>query len=59
MKTQWTNPIDWSHDWRDRSYAVPAGGVFGTGATDLFCQGVAKGSKGLVRSCSGTRPRRC
>ena len=30
------------------SYAVPAGGVFGTGATDFFCSGVAKGSKGLV-----------
>ena len=48
MKSQWTNPIDWSQGWRDRSYAVPAGGVFGTGATDLFCNGVAKGSKGLA-----------
>ena len=27
---------------------MPAGGVFGTGATDLFCSGVAKGSKALV-----------
>jgi hypothetical protein len=27
---------------------VPAGGIAGTGATDLFCSGVAKGSKGLV-----------
>ena len=27
---------------------MPAGGVFGTGATDLFCSGVAKGSKGLA-----------
>lgn len=27
---------------------MPAGGVFGTGATDLFCSGVAKGSQGLV-----------
>ena len=48
MKTQWTNPIAWSHDWRDRSYAVPVGGVFGTGATDLFCQGVEKGSRGVA-----------
>ncbi len=48
MKDQWTHPIEWSRDWRDQGYAVPAGGVFGTGATDLFCSGVAKGSKGLV-----------
>ena len=48
LKTQWTHPIEWSQDWRDRGYAVPAGGVFGTGATDLFCTGVADGSKGLV-----------
>ena len=48
MKRQWTHPIEWSQDWRDRGYAVPAAGVFGTGATDLFCNGVAKGSKALV-----------
>ncbi len=48
MKTQWTHPIEWAQDWRDRSYAVPAGGIFGTGATDLFCSGVATGSKALV-----------
>ena len=48
MKTQWRSPIEWSQHWRDTSYAVPAGGLFGTGATDLFCSGVAKGSKGLV-----------
>ena len=48
MKDQWTHPIEWSQDWRDQGYAVPAGGVFGTGATDLFCGGVAKGSKALV-----------
>jgi hypothetical protein len=48
LKTQWTHPIEWSRDWRDQGYAVPAGGVFGTGATDLFCTGVAAGSKGLV-----------
>ena len=48
MKDQWTHPIEWSRGWRDRGYAVPAGGIFGTGATDLFCSGVAKGSKGLV-----------
>jgi hypothetical protein len=48
MKDQWRYPIEWSTHWRDTSYAVPAGGLFGTGATDLFCSGVAKGSKGLV-----------
>jgi hypothetical protein len=37
LKTQWTEPITWSEDWRDRSYAVPAGGALGTGATDFFC----------------------
>ena len=29
LKTQWTEPVTWSEDWRDRSYAVPAGGAFG------------------------------
>ena len=48
MKDQWTHPIEWSQGWRERGYAVPAGGIFGTSATDLFCSGVAKGSKGLV-----------
>ena len=48
LKSQWTHPIEWSQDWRDQGYAVPAGGFFGTGATDLFCTGVAVGSKGLV-----------
>jgi hypothetical protein len=49
QKTQWTAPIEWADGWRDRSYAVPTGGVFGTGATDLFCSGVARGSKALVQ----------
>ena len=48
MKDQWRHPIEWSRDWRDQGYAVPTGGILGTGATDLFCSGVAKGSKGLV-----------
>jgi hypothetical protein len=48
LKTQWTQPISWSEGWRERSYAVPTGGLFGTGATDLFCTGVEKGSRGLV-----------
>ena len=48
MKSQWTRPIEWSEGWRDVSYAVPTGGLFGTGATDLFCSGVEKGSRGLI-----------
>jgi hypothetical protein len=48
LKTQWPRPIEWSKDWRDRSYAVPTAGVLGTGATDLFCSGVAAGSRALV-----------
>ncbi len=49
LKTQWTEPITWSDGWRTRSYAVPTGGVFGTSATDFFCQAVATGSRALVR----------
>jgi hypothetical protein len=48
LKSQWTQPISWSEGWRERSYAVPTGGVFGTAATDLFCAGVEKGSRGLI-----------
>ena len=48
LKTQWTQPITWAQSWRTRSYAVPAGGVLGTGATDFFCRGVATVSRGLV-----------
>ncbi len=48
LKDQWAHPIEWSASWRDRGYAIPTAGLFGTGATDLFCTGVATGSKGLV-----------
>ena len=48
LKTQWTHPIEWSHGWRNRSYAVPTGGILGTGATDFFCTAVTTGSRGLV-----------
>jgi hypothetical protein len=48
LKTQWTQPITWSEGWRDRSYAVPTAGLFGTGATDFFCTAVERGSRGLV-----------
>ena len=49
LKRQWTEPVTWSENWRPRAYAVPASGVFGTGATDFFCQAVESGSRGLVR----------
>jgi hypothetical protein len=48
LKTQWDHPIEWSHSWRNRSYAVPTSGVLGTGATDFFCAAVTTGSRGLV-----------
>jgi hypothetical protein len=50
LKTQWTEPITWAEDWRDRSYAVPAGGAFGTDATDFFCGAVAAGSNFVLRA---------
>jgi hypothetical protein len=49
MKRQWTEPISWSEGWRPRSYAVPAAGVLGTGATDFFCGAVGRGSSALVQ----------
>jgi hypothetical protein len=49
LKDQWIAPIEWSQGWRDRSYAVPAGGLFGTAATDFFCVAVERGSRGLVQ----------
>jgi hypothetical protein len=48
LKEQWAAPLEWAEGWRDRSYAVPTGGILGTGATDLFCAGVEKGSAGLT-----------
>jgi hypothetical protein len=49
LKRQWTEPIGWAEGWRSRSYAVPTGGVFGTGATDFFCSAVETGSRGLIQ----------
>jgi hypothetical protein len=45
LKSQWPEPIRWSEGWRDRSYAVPAGGALGTSATDFFCSAVGSGSE--------------
>jgi hypothetical protein len=49
LKDQWTHPIDWSQDWRVRSYTVPGGTVFGRSATGFFCGAVEQGSRSLVR----------
>jgi hypothetical protein len=49
LKDQWTHPIDWSQDWRARSYTVPGGTVFGRSATGFFCGAVEHGSRSLVR----------
>jgi hypothetical protein len=50
LKTQWTEPVTWAENWRGQSYAVPAGGALGTGATDFFCDAIAGGSKALQRA---------
>ena len=44
LKPQWTMPITWSEAWRERSYAIPAGGALGSGATGFFCGAVEWGS---------------
>jgi hypothetical protein len=49
LTMRWTEPILWSEGWRDRSYAVPAGGVLGTSTTDFFCGAVSTGSIVLWR----------
>jgi hypothetical protein len=49
LKLQWTEPLEWAQGWRERSYAVPTSGVFGTGATDFFCSAVERGSRWLAQ----------
>ncbi len=49
LKTSWTEPISVSANWRDRSYAVPAGGALGTRTTDFFCSAIGGGSTALRR----------
>ncbi len=56
VKTQWTEPIRWSEDWREQAYAVPAGGALGTGATDFFCEAVAAGSNAIRRMAEDPLP---
>ncbi len=50
LKSQWTRPIEWSDDWRERSLAVPGAGALGTGATDFFCRAIGAGSNALRRA---------
>jgi hypothetical protein len=52
LKTQWTEPIRWSEDWRTRSFTVPTASVFGPSATDFFCSAIGSGSSALVRLVS-------
>ena len=49
VKDQWTHPITWAEDWRDRSYTVPGSTIFGHSATEFFCGAVAHGSTALVQ----------
>jgi hypothetical protein len=49
LKTQWTEPIRWSENWRARSYTVSAAGAFGPTATSAFCAAVGGGSRALVQ----------
>ena len=49
LKSQWTQPIEWSEGWRDLSFAVPAGSAFGPTATDFFCEVVGSGSRALTQ----------
>jgi hypothetical protein len=57
LKGQWTEPIRWADEgWRDESYAIPAGGLLGTGATDFFCGAVAGGSDLLRRLADDPLP---
>jgi hypothetical protein len=45
-KESWTHPISYQErKGRDVSYAVPVGGLFGTSATDFFCDTVSSGSE--------------
>src|SRR3954465_183683 len=56
LKEQWTGPIRWSQSWRDRAYAVPAGGAAGTRTTAFFCGAMAGGSGLLGRAVSDPWP---
>jgi hypothetical protein len=52
LKSQWTEPIKWSEDWRDRSYVVPTAALLGNNATGFFCTAIGRGSRALVQLVS-------
>jgi hypothetical protein len=56
LKPQWTHPIAWSQDWRDRAYAVPTTGALGTATTTFFCGAMTHGSRLLWRLASNPFP---
>ena len=45
LKTQWTEPVRWSEDWRSRLRGAGRR-PRRNGATDFFCSAVEKGSRG-------------
>ncbi|HEX6713571.1 MAG TPA: hypothetical protein VF066_09295 [Thermoleophilaceae bacterium] len=49
LKSQWTEPIEWSSGWRARSYTVPGGSAFGPQATGFFCGAIGGGSRALTQ----------
>jgi hypothetical protein len=57
LKAQWTRPVAWAEeDWHPRSYAIPAGGLLGTPATDFFCSSVRSGSDALRQLIQNPTP---
>ena len=51
------HPITWANDtWRDRAYAVPAGGALGTATTTFFCGAMTHGSRFLWVLVSNPAP---
>ncbi|MGE0027904.1 MAG: hypothetical protein AB7O78_12270 [Thermoleophilia bacterium] len=45
---RWTHPFTWAAtSWRATSFAVPASGLVGTNATDVFCGSIERGSRVL------------
>ena len=42
---RWTHPFTWAErSWRAASFSVPASGLVGTNATDVFCGSIERGS---------------
>jgi len=42
---RWTHPFTWAEtSWRNTSFTVPASGLVGTNATDVFCGTIERGS---------------